>query len=151
MVEFLPHANHTRFPLANLQKHVYRMHQEKCTLNSNTHKLITKLVPDAANKKKHKIILIGDSHVRGCSEKLANFLGSSCNVIGISKPNADLKAITSKINMRIENLRKKALVINCGKTRGIAKNESKTGLKHPMQFTKSTCNTNVIVMSAPLR
>jgi len=120
------------------------MHQEKCTLNSNTHKIITKLVPDAANKKKHKIILIGDSHVRVCSEKFVNFPGSSCNIIGISKPNVDLKAITSTINIRLENLMKKALVIICGKTRDIAKNESKIGLKHPMQFTNSTCNTNVL-------
>lgn len=80
-----------------------------------------------------------------------NFLGSSYNVIGISKPNADLKATISTINMRLVNLMKKALVIICGKTRDIAKNESKIGLKHPMQFVKHTCNTNVIVMSAPLR
>ena len=53
--------------------------------------------------------------------------------------------------MRLENLMKKALVIICGKTRDIVKNESKIGLKHPMQFTKSMCNTNIIVMCAPLR
>jgi hypothetical protein len=82
---------------------------------------------------------------------LANFLGSSYNVIGISKPNADLKAITSTINMRLGNLMKKALVIICGKTRDIAKNESKIGLKHLMQLAKSTCNINVIVISAPWR
>jgi len=70
-------------------------------------------------------------------EKLANIIGSSYNVIGISKPNADLQAITSTFNMRLENPKKKALVIICGKTRDITKNESKTGLKHPMQFAKA--------------
>ena len=129
------------------------MHQENCMQSSNSHILITKQVPDAANKKKHRIILIGDSHERGCSEKLVNHLGSSYNVLGISKPNADLKPITSTINMRLENLMKKALVIVCGRTKDIAKNESKTGLKYLMQFAKSMCNssTNVIVMGAPLR
>ena len=53
--------------------------------------------------------------------------------------------------MRLENLMKKVLVIIWGKTRDIAKNESNVGLKQPMQFAKNTCDTNVIVMSAPLR
>lgn len=99
------------------------MRLENSTKRSNTHKLINKQVYDAANKKKHKIILIGDSHVRNCSEKLANLLGNSYNVVGIFKPNADLKAVTFTINMRLENLMKKALVIICGKTRYTANNE----------------------------
>jgi hypothetical protein len=84
---------------------------------------MTKQVPDTAKKKKHKIILIGESHMKGCSEKLVNFLGSLYNVIGISKPNADLRLITSTTNMQLENLMKKVLVIVSGKTRDIAKNE----------------------------
>lgn len=99
------------------------MHQENCMQSSNSNILITKQVPDATNKKKCKIILIGDSHVRGCSEKLVNHLGSSYNITGISNPNADLKPITSTINMRLENLMKKALVIVCGGTKDTAKNE----------------------------
>jgi hypothetical protein len=61
--------------------------------------------------------------MRICSEKLANLLGKSYNVIGMSKPNVDLKAVTSTINMRLENMMNKALVIICGKTKDTAKNE----------------------------
>jgi hypothetical protein len=39
---------------------------------------------------KHRIILLGDSHVRGCSEKLANILGNAFSVIGITKPNVNV-------------------------------------------------------------
>jgi hypothetical protein len=31
-------------------------------------------------KKKHKVILIGDSHARGCADKLSNYLGNSYEV-----------------------------------------------------------------------
>jgi hypothetical protein len=33
-------------------------------------------------KKKHKVVLIGNSHVRGCANKLANYLGNSYEVTG---------------------------------------------------------------------
>ena len=38
---------------------------------------------------KHSIVLLGDSQVRGCSEKLSDILGSSCNITGITKPNTN--------------------------------------------------------------
>jgi hypothetical protein len=70
---------------------------------------------------KCKIILLGDSHVWGCSEKLANLLGNSWSVVGIMKPNATLSAITSSINLKPEKLTKKYVVIVCGGTRDVAR------------------------------
>jgi hypothetical protein len=75
----------------------------------------------------HKILITGDSHVGGCSDKLTNLLGSSHSVTGISKPNADLKAVTSSITIRSGELNKKDLIIVCGGTIDIARNETKNG------------------------
>ena len=36
--------------------------------------------------KKHKAILIGDSHARGCAEKLSSYLGNAYEVTGMSAP-----------------------------------------------------------------
>jgi hypothetical protein len=44
-------------------------------------------------KKRRKVILLGDSHIRGCSEILGDLLGTSFSVIGITKPNANMKAV----------------------------------------------------------
>jgi len=71
-------------------------------------------------KNQHKIILLGDSHICGCSEKLADLLGNSYSVTGITKPNANLSAITDSINLKAEKLTKKDAVILCGGTRDIA-------------------------------
>jgi hypothetical protein len=65
---------------------------------------------------KHRIVLLGDSQVGGCSEKLSDILGSSCNIIGITKPNANISTITNSINLKDENLTKKDVVIICGGT-----------------------------------
>jgi hypothetical protein len=43
--------------------------------------------------KSNGIFIIGDSHIRGCSEKLVNSLGKAFRVIGITKPNANASAI----------------------------------------------------------
>ena len=75
----------------------------------------------------HRIVLTGDSEVQGCSEKLSDILGSSCNIIGFTKPNANIKAITNSINLKDENLTKKDVVIICSGTRDVAKNEAKDG------------------------
>ena len=100
---------------------------------------------------KHRIVLIGDSQMRGCSDKLSDILGSSCNTFRVTKSNANLRAITNSINLKDENLRKKDVVIICGGTRDVAKNEVKNGLRTLPEFAKLTLNTHVIVMCVPHR
>jgi hypothetical protein len=47
---------------------------------------------------KHRIVVIGDSHVKGCSEILSDHLDNSYNVIGFSKSNTDFEAVIPTIN-----------------------------------------------------
>jgi hypothetical protein len=42
-------------------------------------------------KSEHKIIILGDSHVRGISVKLKDTLNDKFEVIGYTKPNCDIK------------------------------------------------------------
>ena len=50
----------------------------------------------------HRIILLGDSQVRGCSDKLSDILGSSYNIFGITNHKANRKKITNSINLKDE-------------------------------------------------
>jgi hypothetical protein len=59
----------------------------------------------------HKVVILGDSHVRGCSEKLACILGSGFTVIGISKPNANVSAITDYRYLKTEKLSKNDVIV----------------------------------------
>ena len=57
--------------------------------------------------KRNKVLIIGDSHVRGLSEKIGNQLNTPCNVTGISKPSANAESVTSPSHFAAENLAKK--------------------------------------------
>ena len=100
---------------------------------------------------KHRIILMGDSKIHGCAEKLASILGSAYKVVGITKPNTNLRAIINSYKQLAENLTKKDVMIICGCTRDVARNEAKEGLRTISEFAKLTSNTSVIVMCVPQR
>jgi hypothetical protein len=98
----------------------------------------------------HKVIILGDSHTRGCSGKLTSILGSGFTIIGISKPNANVSAIIGYEYLKTEKLSKNDVII-CRGSRDVARNESKEGLRKFSDFVRSSSNTNVIVTSVPHR
>jgi len=104
-------------------------------------------------KKKHKAILIGDSHARGCAEKLSSYLGNAYEVRGYVSPNTglDVLVITNSAKEETEQLTQKDIVIVCGGTNNISKNESNKGLRHVTHFVQNKRNTNVIILGAPHR
>jgi len=99
----------------------------------------------------NKILLLGDSHIKGLAERMSSSLGNSFNVIGITKPNANIKGITSPNDSSPVNLTKQDMIIFCGGTKDISRNESKTGLRTLQEFAKRTSSTNVILLEAPTR
>jgi hypothetical protein len=66
------------------------------TMNSDVNRIqITSMEHAVPSKKKRKIIILGDSHVKGLSEKISNSLDIFYSVMCVAKPSADLDAITS--------------------------------------------------------
>jgi hypothetical protein len=94
-------------------------------------------------------VLLGDSHIRGLAERIGCSLGNSFSAVGITKPNADIKEITSPKQFTPKNLTKQDTIIFCGGTRDISRNESKRGLRSLKEFAQRTSNTNIILLEAP--
>ena len=99
----------------------------------------------------HNLLLLRDSHTIGLAERIGCSLGSSFTVTGITKPNADIKGITSPGHFTPVNLTKRDMIIFYGGARDISRNESKSGLCSLKEFAQRTSNTNVILLEAPLR
>jgi len=83
---------------------------------------------------KHRIVVIGDTHIKGCSEILSDRLDNTYNVTGFSKYNTDFKAIIPTISTEIKHLNKNVVVTVCGGTQKIGKNGSNLGLRYPTHF-----------------
>jgi hypothetical protein len=62
-----------------------------------------------------------------------------------------LDVITNSAKEEIEQLTQNYIVMVCGGTNNISKNESKKRLRHVTHFVQNKRNTNVIVMDAPHR
>jgi len=94
---------------------------------------------------------IDDSHIKSCSEKISSLLDDSYNVTGITKPNANLEAITSPIDVNVDRYTKDDVLILSGGTMDVARNETNNGLRHLTPFLKRTSSTNVLILDVPCR
>ena len=100
---------------------------------------------------KHKILIIGDSHARGCATEMKAILNKDFEVQGFVYPGAGLKTITSTAKNDISKLSKKDVVIVWGGSKDVGRNEVQQGIPRLQNFVESFQHTNVILMEAPHR
>ena len=103
---------------------------------------------------KHKVIVIGDSHARGCASKLNAKLNTEWKATlayGVVKPGMGLEKIVDSATKEISALEKKDTVVVWGGTNDIARNNTDEGQKHIIDFVDKNRHTNIIVMSVPHR
>ena len=119
---------------------------------------IKKNVPSKQNKtisspkrRKKRILLIGDSHTRGCASKLGKYLGSEYEVTGTIMPGQRLQNVTKLARNEIAGLSHRDAVIIWGGSNDINRKESMKGLKHLNDFVNQRKNTNVMIVTAPHR
>jgi len=98
-------------------------------------------------KKNHKVILIGDSHAKGCAEKLTSHLGNSYEVTGYVEPSTRMEVITNSTRGEIDHLTKDDVVIACGVADNVTKNDSSKGLKYMTHFVQNRRNACVMITS----
>ncbi|PNF33016.1 hypothetical protein B7P43_G16371 [Cryptotermes secundus] len=100
---------------------------------------------------RHKILVVGDSHVRGMAAKLRDNLGDHYSVQGLVKPGADLAAVLSSGVKETKDFSKKDVVIVWGGTNDVSRNETDKGLIEIRNFVIDNAHTNVLVVNLPNR
>lgn len=101
--------------------------------------------------KKKKIIIIGDSHVRGCARKISNYIGNKFEVSGMLMPGAGLAHITTLAHEEIPNLTSDEAVVIWGGSNDVNKNGTSHGLRHLQNFINHRSNTNILALAVPHR
>jgi hypothetical protein len=94
-----------------------------------------KVKSSAQQNKGHKIVIIGNSHARGCASTVKHNLNDSYKSSGFVKPGANIATLTSSATGDIDHLTNKD---NCfwGGTNDVSKNNSQDGLQHTANFVE---------------
>jgi hypothetical protein len=104
-----------------------------------------------SQRKVHKIMIIGDSHARGCSERVKNLLSNKFEVNGLVKPGTGTDVLTNSAKNEVRKLTKRDVIVFWGGANDVSKNNSKIGLRHIINFVKDNSHTNIILLSVPHR
>ena len=100
-------------------------------------------------RKQRKILLIGDSHMRGCASELGKYLGPEYRVSGTFMPGARLQNITKLAMNEIAGFSKEDTVIIWGGSNDVNRNESMKGLVKLNEFVEQKNNTNIMIVNIP--
>jgi predicted RNA-binding Zn-ribbon protein involved in translation (DUF1610 family) len=73
-------------------------------INVSTKKVSHKCPKCSKQKRKHTIIIVGDSHTRGFASNLKHNLSNDNDLNGFVKPGADINTITSSITENTKHL-----------------------------------------------
>lgn len=100
-------------------------------------------------RKKHRILLLADSHGRGCSSLLQDELGEECTVQSVFKPNAKLNAVVENCKILTDGFTESDCVVIVGGTNDIKSDIQISDQK--VAEIASSLDTNVLFPNIPLR
>ena len=115
----------------------------------------TKTVDKGDNKSPssvaHKVLIIGDSHMRNCATNVKSTIKNNFAVQGVVKPGAMANILVNAAKNEVKRLSKKDFVVICRGANDIGKNNSAMALQQIMDFVATNTHTNIAVITAPPR
>ena len=103
------------------------------------------------HNKAHKILIIGDSHIRNRAANVKSNIKSNFKVQGVVKPGAGVEILTNSMINEIKSLSKSDVVVFCGGAKDVGRNNSSKALHQIMNFMVHCEHTNIILLTAPPR
>jgi hypothetical protein len=95
-----------------------------------------------------KMLIIGDSHTRGCVANLIHECGKFFEVMGNVMPGSGLLNVTQATKKEINELNRNDYIVIWGGSNDISKNESSKALKHATKFALQHWHTNIVFVPA---
>jgi hypothetical protein len=142
----LPNLQNDRELPRNMQNYPIKNNHIKKNVPSKQNKAIS-----CPMRRMKRILLIGDSHVRGCASELGKYLGPEYEVLGTIMPGLRLQNVTKLARNEIARLSNRDAVIIWGDSNDVNRNETMKGLKYLNEFVNQRNNTNVLIVTAPHR
>jgi len=95
--------------------------------------------------------MIGDSHARGLTSELKNYLGHEYSISSTFMPGAGLQNIANLAKSEITTLTNSDTVIVCGGSNDVNRDRSQAGLNSLKKFVNLRINTKVLILTLPPR
>jgi len=104
-------------------------------------------------KLRHKVLIIGDSHLKSNTDNMEQFLNTKVAVCSLIKPGAPINQILSGQEKELKDPSKKDVIVISGGSNDIDNNCKKGNevLLKMTKFTQSYNNTKIVIMSIPHR
>jgi hypothetical protein len=102
-------------------------------------------------KATNKIVLIGDSHIKGFAAALTTVLPSKFDIFSIVKPGANTKSISASIQVTINKLTQDNMIVLSSGTKDNDQDYFKSTFVNIKEYLLSLSHTNVLVLGIPFR
>ena len=102
-----------------------------------------------AAKPTHKVILNGDSHLKGLAKKLQSVLNIDYKVIGIVKPGAGSIALSETVTETVKHLIKDDVMVISSGTNDQNLDNYKSTFRNFREYLTLTIHTNILVLGIP--
>ena len=100
---------------------------------------------------KHKIVLIGDSHLRGYADSLKHQLNSKCDIYSVVKPGSGTSELKETATEVIRHLSQEDCLLVCSGANDYEINGFSSTFQNLKTFMTLKNNTNIILMNIPFR
>jgi hypothetical protein len=103
----------------------------------NNKPCIVKINKQSSVKQEPKVVILSDSHLKGCVKKIINLLGDSFRISGWTKPGALAEEILDGPKMDLEGLDKQDVIVISAGANDIYRNNSGVVLRKTVQFIQN--------------
>jgi len=99
----------------------------------------------------HKIVLSGDSHIKGFAMALQSVMTSECQLFSVVKPGSNSNIIGESITETVKQLSKDDILMISSGSNDYELDNFKLTSKHIKEYLSSITHTNVLVLGIPFR
>ena len=92
-------------------------------------KTVGKGISESPRNMAHKVLIIGDSHMRNCAANVQSCIKNNFAIQGVVKPGAVTNILVNSAKNEVKGLSKKDMVVICGGANDIGKKKT-SSFKH---------------------
>jgi len=124
----------------------------------STWNLMSDLIMELANNrnshssnKKHKIICIGDSHIRSFANMIKNLISNNFEFYSVLKPGSSSSQPLETVSQEIVKLNHDDILIICSGTNDLATNKTSLAFQNLSNMVTKNNHTNITLLNIPYR